>query len=688
MLLSVLACNLCAQPGTATQSGSKPVVSTTTNEVVLDVVARDKKGRPARDLEQKDFQITDDGAAVAIRSFRLVDRGGGARTPGADPAQLDPLRQIRLVSLVFDTLGQESRVLAGQAALDLIKREPEQNVYFAVFTINQRLNALQQFTNDRALLRKAIGTATGGAYTTFAARSEAIQRHLQNTLIGASQSDSPAEKLMAQMLVNMLKFDESMSIEQQGRSSIFSLRALVREQYRLPGRKAVLYFSEGIVIPVHLDEAWQSVKSAANRANVSVYAVDARGLLTSRQNSAASSALDDAAKLSRQQVTATSGGVSVDEIKSLDSAQQSTRLNVQNALAELSEGTGGLFISNSNDLRNPLRRMTEDLDSYYEIAYEPDIKQYDGRFRRISVKLDRSDVRLQTRAGYFALPPNAGPSMLPYEVPLLAALSKAPLPRGFAFHSAVLRFDPQPGGTRCALIIEVPLKEITFSDDKEHQLYRTHFSLMALLKTPDGDIVQKFSRDLPLQGPLDKKAAFQDAGRFIYTQDFVVPWGRYILESAVLDREGEKISARRAVFVLPQSAPGLNISNLTLVRRFDPQGKSETPKDPFIFQTGRVIPTLMNSVTAAKGAVVSIYFVIYPNPTDTGKPQLFIQFYQEGKLVGQANPDLPAAGADGRIPYIASSPVDFMKPGQYEVRAVVKQGQAARDERTFFQIEP
>src|SRR5437762_2671323 len=93
-----------------------------TEEVLLDVVVRDKKGRRVDDLKPEDFQILDNGEPKKITSFRLV-RGREAIGAGGTRAQLDPLRQIRLVTMIFHCSDTNVRRLAHDAALDLLKGE-------------------------------------------------------------------------------------------------------------------------------------------------------------------------------------------------------------------------------------------------------------------------------------------------------------------------------------------------------------------------------------------------------------------------------------------------------------------------------------------------------------------------------------------------------------------------------------
>ncbi len=677
------------------------IVTTSAQEVLLDVIARDKKGKAVLTLTKDQFQVTDNGEPMTIKSFRLVTAADKSTAVGVDAKQIDTSRQLHLVTLVFERLGQEGRTLARQAALDLIKGEPEQNVYYAVFTIDQQLGALQQFTNDRALLKKAIERATSGAYTQFAEDSARIRHDLEQQ-VGAPEGQNgqsqveqigamppagghdPSQMLMARMMLNMLQLDQTMSGQQAGRSSIFSLLALVRDQNALPGRKTLMYFTEGLYVPDNLQAAFEAVIGAANRANVSVYALDARGLRIAAENGGASAALAGAAASSKAQQTQGNSGTNVDEVKVFDAVLASGRDNAQNTLAALSEGTGGFLIYNTNDLRAPLRRVDEDINTYYEMTYTPDIKQYDGHFRKIAVKLDRADVKLQSRSGYFALPPNAGPNVLPYEVPLLAALASLPLPRTFAFHEATLHFHPGKDKVKCALVLEAPFKELTLK--QETNMILIHLAVVTLVKDASGNVVQKFSQDVPLQIPADKKEGLL-ASNFIFNKHFDLAPGRYTVETAVADFLGDKASARKAVLMVPPPSAGVGLSNISLVRSYTPHVAATDAGDPFRFQDGKVAPSLNESVPGGKGAQLSLFFVIYPEAGNAAKPGVEIQLMQDGKAIGGGALELPAVDKDGRIPYVATIPIETLPAGQYQVKVTARQGTTGRAEQTLFQVQ-
>src|SRR5215467_1608044 len=103
-----------SQQNTSPQAPS-PTVRSTANEVVLDMVFRDKKGRAIRDVRPEEIHISEDGVEQKLTSFHLV-QGSAAPASAEQPAlQLDPMREVRLVTLVFEGLDQEEKRFFRQA---------------------------------------------------------------------------------------------------------------------------------------------------------------------------------------------------------------------------------------------------------------------------------------------------------------------------------------------------------------------------------------------------------------------------------------------------------------------------------------------------------------------------------------------------------------------------------------------
>src|SRR5580692_11894359 len=188
------------QPGAPATPSPAPVVKSTVDEVVLDFIARDKKGKPVTDLKAEDLNISDNGARQQPTSFRLV-QGAEAITQNGATTKLDPLRQLRLVTLAFEAMGDPTqRKTARSGAVDLVQGEQGTNVFYSVVVIDTRLMVLQPFTSDKDALIKAIDDATSGyAATKLLPESDRIKSDLKRYLGGqtVNGADNPGTALAA-----------------------------------------------------------------------------------------------------------------------------------------------------------------------------------------------------------------------------------------------------------------------------------------------------------------------------------------------------------------------------------------------------------------------------------------------------------------------------------------------------------
>ena len=194
---------------------------------------------------------------------------------------------------------------------------------------------------------------------------------------------------------------------------------------------------------------------------------------------------------------------------------------------------------------------------------------------------------------------------MPYELPMLNALASTPLPRAIPFHSAALRFRTKAGTANTAIVIEVPLAGISFTKNEAAQTYKTHLSVLAIVKTSGGGIVEKISRDVLLRHQLDQLDATR-SGHFIYTQHVELPPGRYTVETAVLDRENLAVSGKRQALIVPEPTKGLALSSLALIRSMAQATAQSDPDDPFEFTGGKITPTLDDSLKGGPGTTLPL----------------------------------------------------------------------------------
>jgi VWFA-related protein len=661
--------------------------------VILDVVVRDRRGRPVRDIQQSEITVLEDGVSRDVKTFRLVERAETRSTvepPPAAAGQPDALRLPTLITMVFDHLTQNSRSLARKAALQFVSRGIPEDQWVAVFSLEQRLRLEQAFTRDADAIRRAIERATLGASET---RDRAAATHSDrdaaeraaDAALGTLNAERPpgdtgaigaaiSDARVREVLARMARMVETADLQQRGQSTLFPLMALLKAQGSLTGRKALLFFSEGLAIPSNLEEAYRSAISEANRANVSIYAVDARGLDTGRSLDQSRQMLERSARNSQSQVTAGASQrpVTMDDVMNSETAESALRTDTQNALRALAEETSGALIANTNDLGSGLVHVATDLDSYYEIGYAPAAVPPDGRFRSVQVKIARRGVIVQSRSGYFALPETDTAPLMPYELPMLSAAAADTPPRAFEYAARVFRFHPTPKGVQHTLLVEIPLEQLTFQENRRARTYALRFTAMALIKDSGGQVVQRFSESYPLEGPIDRLPALK-RGRLRFKRQFSVAPGRYTLVTIARDQAAERSSVRSLPLAVPDPSQGIRISDLSIIRSVEPAGDAaDSIEDPFRTGAIRVAPNLDLAISKAANPQMSAYVTIYPGAS--GTPALTFEFIRDGALVGRSAAELPTPDESGRIKYVATFPTQTFGPGQYELRAVATQG--------------
>jgi len=689
------------EPAAAT--GEAPTFASGTAQVVLDVVIRDKKGRPLLDVRPEELEVYEEGQLQTVEDFKLVEdvEADSGRKPAAAPAEPDAARRINLVTIVFDALGVDGRRMGKRAAEAFLDKGLKANTFVSVFRVDQRLLMVAPFTNDKKLLEKAIDRATSGERFGVTDEREAMAAALaelesaetapagqgtDTTAVGANA----AAQAQARALANMLRLANELQAQQQGGTSLYPLLALVKGQSDLAGRKTLIYVTEWLGVPPSLEAVFRSVISEANRSNVSVYAIDARGLQTSQAMAGAREMLDRARDISMDTMQDRGGGaVSKDEIKLSETAEGALRANVEGILQDLAEGTGGFHVSNTNNFKPGAEKIAADIAGYYELTYTPPPFPFDGAFRSIDVRVARKDASVHTRNGYFALPPGEASAVFPYEVPLLGALSVENPPDDLTLRAGALRFgEASTGGRDTKIVVEVPIADLKMTADALTATYSLHLSLLAAVKGADGEIVQRYSEDYPFEGPIDRAEALK-MGNIVFKRRLALPPGEYTLEVAGQDRTTGKIAVERDAFVVPGADAGPKMSSIALVRRVDdlPEGtESDDPLD--LFNQKRIVPNLDAPISRAANPKLWLFFMAYPEDGAATPPEMTMEFVKDGKPVGRSQAMLPAPDPDGIIRFIGPIPTESFPEGHYDVKVALKQGAGACNEEAEFTLVP
>ena len=686
-------------------TGDVPTFGTGTAQVVLDVVVRDKKGRPVLDVRPEEIEVYEQGELQTVDGFKLVETGEleSGQPKGPTLTQPDAARRINLVTIVFDALGVDGRRQGKRAAEAFIDKGLKPNTFVSIFRVDQRLAMVTPFTNDKKLLEKGIDMATSGERFGVTDEREAMAAALEQmqgpTGPSGPEGQAPdtggvgegaAAQAQARALANMLRLAAELQAQQQGGTSLYPLLALAKGQRDLAGRKTLIYITEWLGVPPSLEAVFRSVISEANRSNVSVYAIDARGLRTEQAMAGARDMLNRARDISQETMESRgAGSVSKAEIKLSETAEGALRANVEGILQDLAEGTGGFHVANTNNFKPGAEQIAADIAGYYELTYTPPPFPFDGTFRPIEVRVARKDVTVHTRNGYFALPPGEASAVFPYEVPLLGALSVENPPNDLTLRAAALRYGDAPAGGRdTKLLVEVPIADLEMTTDELTAKYKLHLSLLAAVKGQDGEIVQRYSEDYPFEGPMEKAEALK-MGNIVFKRRLGLPPGEYTLEVAGQDRSTGKIAVEREDFVVAPAAGGPKMSSVSLVRRVDdlPEGtESDDPLD--LFNKKRIIPNLNAPISRAANPQLWLFFLAYPEDGAAQPPEMTMEFLKGGKAIGRSQAALPAPDPDGVIRFISPIPTESFSEGTYGVKVALKQGNGECAEATEFTLVP
>jgi VWFA-related protein len=236
-----------AQNPPAQNAATAPgVIKAETNLVLVDAIVTDKKGNYIHDLEQKEFHVFEDGVEQKTTSF----------SRGAD-IQPNAPQQRRYMVLFFDnsTMGPADQIQARQAAAKFVEGTASLNRLMAVIDFGGVLSVAQNFTSDGERLKRAVA---GVKFSAVEANPPADEVQIGSW--GAPGS-TPGSDFAAQ-------------------SSLMALRDLAKRLLAVPGRKTLVLFSAGFPLNAERQSELTATIDALNRANVAVYPVDVRGLVS------------------------------------------------------------------------------------------------------------------------------------------------------------------------------------------------------------------------------------------------------------------------------------------------------------------------------------------------------------------------------------------------------------------------
>jgi VWFA-related protein len=709
-----------------------PTFAVATESVVLDVVVRDKKGRMVRDLKASDFEVWEDGVRQTVDQFMVVSREPESAPPVASPPSASPpgtqeqsaaveeetlqsptIAQApnAVIALVFDRLTPDGRNVAFQAARTYLHRERRLDDLVGVFSIDLALHTLQPFTTDRDLIAQGIDRAAGQAAAPFtSSRAQATEmRRLQSDVDQASNALTSAQSSAAgsgagaglasqarglsarsealneaQVTLRMLRTFESMEHDQQGYATTNALQAIVDGLQALPGRKTIVFFSEGVMIPPNVQQQFRSVIHSANRANVSIYAMDAAGLRTESVNQRARDELQAAAE---QRIRSLGREESMGILtRDMERTEDLLRLNPHHGLEQLAHETGGFLIKDTNDAASGFRQIGQDMRFHYVLGYAPSNIDFDGRFRSIEVKVRRSGVDVFSRRGYFGVKPGQGAPILEYEAPAVARLDLTPPPDSFPLRISAFSFpeDGRPG--LVPVVVEVPATAFHYKSASEGSDNLADLTILVRISDESGLQVRRLSEHYLLSVPEESLDAARQ-GDILFYKEAELPPGRYTLEAVGYDAVADQATVRSSDVEVDFAEPGrLRVSSLMLVKKIEPLPADEQdPKKPFAFGEAMLYPNLGEPIQKSLNPAIGFFFRAYP-PSSDAPLSARIEVVRDEEVIGGTTALLGSPDTDGRVLYASALPLDGFAPASYALKVTVTDGQARETRLAAFTI--
>jgi VWFA-related protein len=713
-----------AQNSNAPKQDDEEVVRISTELVQTDVMVFDKDGKFVDGLKPEQFDLRIDGKPQQIAFFDRVQAGTvnedaqlaaarGVRngTPGGAVLPLDRGRTV--IFFVDDLhLSASSAVNIRGTLLRFIDEEIGQNDEAAVVSSSGQIGFLQQFTDNKAVLRAATSRISTRAFTSRDGQSPSMTEvhaldigrndiSVTDFFVEALMRDNPflrrdmAEQMVQARARAILQQSEGTSV-----NTLASLQSVVHSSSPLPGRKILFFISDGFVV----DEAQGSLRDrmrvitgAAARAGVVIYSLDAAGLRTGQADAASSGNFDPGGRLAQADMSETS--------------------EMQSPLFTLANETGGRALINTNALTHSVSTALKETALYYLLAWKPASTGGEAKYQRIDVSVrNRPELRVIVRRGFFNEPTHAeaalkesskgggskskkpdgasakqgGPAMdqqkSAAEREIFAAL-RAPLPRADVPTALALGYvlNPQEGDAILTTLVAFDRSALTFEQGEKP---RAELDLLCAVIDDRGKTLSSFGKSLSVT---INPAAHDLKENVVFSFQTRLAPGLYQVRTASRDVRSGRVGSAMQWVEIPDFKRGqLLLSSIflgaqTIGESNDAAKASDSPPPA----------TLNVDRRFTRNSSIRFLTYIYNAATVATTPPdvaLQVQIFRDNQPVFTA--PLSKIKTEGipdtsRIPYMAELALATFPAGRYvlQLTAIDRAAKTSASQRTSFIIE-
>jgi VWFA-related protein len=689
------------------QESDQPTFTSNTSLVVIDVNVKDKSGNPVTDLKKGDFTLLEDGKPqqISVFEFQRLDAGAGelpkvpaikparnasaaapaqrveaapAAKPVAAPANAPPViryQDRRLVAMLFDfsAMGVPEQARVQDSALKFIREQLKPADLVAILTASTGpLKVEQDFTDDRDRLMEVVKKFQIGNASELAA-------------LGSDGDDTTGEDTGTAFNADETEFNIFNTDRKLG-----TLESAAKLLAAFPEKKALIYFSSGISKSGFDNQAQLlSATNTAKKSNVSIYPIDARGLVASAPAGDASSAASRGTSLFTGQ------------------AQQGQRdkfNDSQETLSTLAADTGGKLFVDDNDLSLGMEKARDDISSYYIVGYYSTNIKMDGKYRRVQVKLNNIDAKLDYRSGYFGQKEFRKFTNTDKEDQLQQALLLGDPLTDLSLTGELDYFRLARDRYFVPFAVKIPGSEIALAKSKGHA--QTEFEFIGQVRDEHSKMVAAMRDGIKVK--LSDQTAAQLASRPIaYDTGFSLPPGKYSFKFLARENETGKMGTYETNFTIPDLAPaqsGLKLSSVIWSNQRQAMNeaianadnkKKILESDPLVQDGQRLVPSITH--VFRKDQNLFVYLEVYDPGVNAGadKPSVAatLSFYRGKTKSFESQPirlDAFALKRAQTLPIKLQAPLSQLAAGRYtcQVNIVDETGRKFAFARTEIVVLP
>jgi len=562
-----------------------------TELVLVNVTVRDKSGNFVRNLKSEDFTVLEDGKPQRVVSFDIENTDA---VPATDVAQvkllapppktaapvtavssaLGEFKDRRMIILFFDLTSMEPDQVdhAATAALNYVDKQMAPADLVAVVSLGNSLDVNQDFTTDRELLKKSLQSFSGGNGQGFEEGSTGTTEGTADT--GGSFTADDTE-------FNIFNTDRRLE----------ALRSISASLSHVEQKKSLIYISSGMDrTGIENQSELRAAINAAVRSNLSIYTLDIRGLQALVPGGEAQSA-------SLRGVSPYSGASTMNALNS--------NFTTQETLVTLAGDTGGRAFLDSNDFGKVFKGVQDDTANYYMLGYHSTNLARDGRYRKITVRLNQPGLKMEYRRGYYAPADFKHSTDEDRERQLNEELASELPSTDLPVYLAAAYFRIGNDRFFVPISLVVPGREIPFVSNSTRDKATLDVIGEALdsTKRPVGDMRDTVKLAVNTSAQVKNKNVQYDSG-------FVLPAGTYHLKFVVRENQTGRMGSFETDLTIPDlKADPLKMSSVVLSSQIQPASKRGKVANPLQRDGSEIIPNVTHVFTS--GQHLYLYYEVY-----------------------------------------------------------------------------